>query len=603
VSFNLTLAQKGFLLVAVPLAFELACVGMLFSVWQESRLQAARQMHDREIVAVVNHVLQETIATANLCLLNNVFDDKHFSTLKDQNVAEVQRRLAQLAELVKDDPAQKAYTNRAAVHLQKIVTTTVGFNLITELSAHDKMGTLLQLHAESLKFNQEMTNLLRAQEKDEKAWTEAERASQQTINIILVTLIISSIFLAVGLAVYFNSQAARRLAIVMNSISDLSKGHYGSLPLAGEDEFAVLDKDIHAMAAQLLDATHKERAVVENAQDVIFSINTKGNFTAVNPAAEKVWGFSKDQLLKMTISDLLTHEGGGEVIQKLRDTAVNQKPCTLEVATIGAKKNMVEQTWSVSWSKLEQTLFCVAHDISERKRVEKLKQEFVAMITHDLRTPLASIKAVLEVLAAQDSGLKPEWRDRVNRSAESSARLISLINDLLDLEKMQAGKLEIDLDICLIDDLITSSIEAVASFAEARSVSFNFTRSNLIVEADERRMVQVIINLLSNAVKFSPAQSAVDISSRKSGDFVEVRISDRGRGIPKDKVKEIFSRFAQVSGLDLKDKNQSRENQGTGLGLAICQEIVSAHGGQIGVESQENSGSTFWFRLRAADSE
>jgi len=589
--------------VAVPLAFELACVGMLFGVWQESRNQAARQMHDREIVAVVNHILQQTMSTANLCLLNNVFEDKHFSDQKDQSVAAMQKGLLQLAELVKDDPVQRGYTNRAAVHLQKIIKATQGFNLMLELSSQEKMGTLLQLHAESLKFNEEMTNLLKAQEKDEKAWTEAERASQQSINTILITLIVSSIFLAVGLALYFNSQAARRLAVVMRSIRSLARGHYESLPLAGEDEFAVLDKDIHAMAAQLLEATAKERAIVDNAQDVIFSIDTKGRFTAVNPAAVKAWGYPREQLLTMTISDLLTENKGGEVIQKLRETAANQKPCVLEVVTIGADKGTVEQTWSVSWSKLEQTLFCVAHDISEQKRVEKLKQEFVAMITHDLRTPLASIKAVLEVLESQDSGLRPEWRDRVHRSAESSARLISLINDLLDLEKMQAGRLEIDLDICLIDDLITSSIEAVSSFAEGRGINIHFPKSNLVVEADERRMVQVIVNLLSNAIKFSPPQSRVDVLCRTSGDFVEVRISDKGRGIPQDKLKDVFTRFTQVAGADAKDKSLSRENQGTGLGLAICQEIISAHGGQIGVESQENAGSTFWFRLRAADAD
>ncbi|MBS1992557.1 MAG: PAS domain S-box protein [Cyanobacteria bacterium SZAS LIN-3] len=599
--FKLSLAQKGFLLVAVPLAFELACVGMLFGVWQESRNQAARQMHDREIVAVVNHILQLTMNTATTALFTNVFNDAHLHEEKESIKKELQASFVQLREMVKDDPVQRKLTDRASTHLQKLITASMGFNLMNELSAQEKMGTLLKLNAEIHTFNDTMSELLRAQAKDEKAWIDAQQASQQTINIILLTLIISSISLAVGLAFYFNSQAARRLGVVMSSISSLSQGKYGSLPLAGDDEFARLDRDIHGLAAQLLNATHKERAVLENAQDVIFSIDTRGQFTAVNPAAERVWGYPQAKLLGMTISDLLTQEKGREVIQQLRDTAANQKPCVLEVVTVAADKRLIEQTWSVTWSKLEQTLFCVAHDISERKRIEKMKQEFVAMITHDLRTPLASIKAVLEVLAAQDSGLNPEWRERVNRSAESSARLISLINDLLDLEKMQAGKLEIEPDICIVDDLIASSIAAVASFAEGRNITVDYKNTGLMVEADERRVVQVIVNLLSNAIKFSPQSSQVKVSSTRSADMVEVRVSDQGRGIPQDKLKDVFSRFTQVSDGGSKDKTQSRESQGTGLGLAICQEIISAHGGQIGVESQENAGSTFWFKLPAAD--
>jgi PAS domain S-box-containing protein len=440
-----------------------------------------------------------------------------------------------------------------------------------------------------------MSKMLATQEQRESVLQTAEASSQQTINVILLTLIFTSISLAVGMAIYFNTQAARRLSRVMGNIDSLSAGRHENLPLSGADEFARLDQHIHVMAAKLLEATHKERAVVENALDVIFSINTKGQFTAVNPAAEEIWGYGQATLLKMTISDLLEHENRREVINQLREAAISQKGCTLEAKTTAANGDQIEQLWSASWSKSEQTLFCVAHDIGARKRVERLKQEFVAMITHDLRTPLASIKAMLEVLAGPNSSLSPEWRENVRKSEQSSARLISLINDLLDLDKMQAGKLIIEPDVCLIDDLILSSIEAVQSFADSRKIAVSHQKSGLLVVVDERRLIQVIVNLLSNAIKFSPPDSIVSITTLASGKFVELRVSDHGPGIPTANQTGIFNRFEQVSASDDSVKG------GSGLGLAICQEIIKVHGGQIGVESKEGDGSTFWLRLPSAE--
>jgi PAS domain S-box-containing protein len=591
---NLTLAQKGFLLVAVPLVFELACVSVLFSVWQESRSQTAREMQDRVIVAEINSIMRLTMSTANLALLNDTLPDRSILVEQRQALNEIKGRFRRLDELVKNHPMQQS-VSRASAHLQKLVALTDGFATIAELQNPAKLSFLTSLYKEMHAFHIELTNLLASQEQREQELERSEAAAQQTINIILLTLIISSISLAVGLAFYFNTQAARRLAVVMDSITRLSGGLYGSLPLDGADEFAKLDRDIHAMAAKLLEAARRERAIVENAVDVIFSIDTKGQFTAVNAAGIAMWQYSENEFGNMTVSDLIDVDQRQEVIKLLREAAFNQKPCSIEVTTQAKDGTKIEQLWSVSWSEPEQTLFCVAHDITERNRVEQLKQEFVAMITHDLRSPLTSIKILLSLLSSPESTLTPEWRERVARAEENTTRLIALINDLLDLEKMQAGKLAINQDICLIDEIVKTGINAMQGTAESKKIKISHRGSSLMVLADERRVVQVIVNLLANAIKFSPANSAIDITSLAKENFVEVRVSDTGRGIPADKLESIFTRFEQVSAADSKDKNS------TGLGLAICNEIVKAHGGEIGVESREGQGSTFWFRLRSAE--
>jgi signal transduction histidine kinase len=236
------------------------------------------------------------------------------------------------------------------------------------------------------------------------------------------------------------------------------------------------------------------------------------------------------------------------------------------------------------------------HDVSERHRVEELKQEFVSMITHDLRTPLASIQFTLELLSKKEStNLSEQWINRLASTQGSCTRLIGLINNLLDLEKLRSGKLDLGLEERPLNDIIERSLDSVRGFAEQQKVELQAPHTSAAVLADSERIVQVLVNLLSNAVKFSPSGQTVSVEASPVDSFVEVRVVDHGRGIPASKISEIFDRFAQVSRADAHVKGG-----GSGLGLTICKAIVEGHGGTIGVSSQEGNGSTFWFRIPRA---
>jgi len=168
-----------------------------------------------------------------------------------------------------------------------------------------------------------------------------------------------------------------------------------------------------------------------------------------------------------------------------------------------------------------------------------------------------------------------------------------LINDLLDLEKMRSGKLDLDLDVCDISNVIEQSIASLSTLAEQRDINISFKNSKLFGIADKRRMQQVIVNLLSNAIKFSGDGKPVLIKVSPADGFAEISITDHGRGIPPDKIENIFSRFDQVSKAD--------SLEGSGLGLSIAKTIVEQHGGSIGVTSKPGEGSTFWLKVPLAD--
>lgn len=187
--------------------------------------------------------------------------------------------------------------------------------------------------------------------------------------------------------------------------------------------------------------------------------------------------------------------------------------------------------------------------------------------------------------------LSESGRKKTMIADRSSTRLIALINDLLDIEKLESGMFELHLEHSAVDPIIEKSTEAVKALADGRNIRFVSTPCVLSVYADGDRLVQVLVNLLSNAVKYSPDDSEVAIETRKLDHQVEIRVIDTGRGVPAHMRESIFERFKQV------DISDAKEKKGTGLGLAICKAIVEQHGGSIGVDSEDGKGSEFWFTV------
>jgi signal transduction histidine kinase len=244
-------------------------------------------------------------------------------------------------------------------------------------------------------------------------------------------------------------------------------------------------------------------------------------------------------------------------------------------------------------AELDRTIHRTSEELAE---LEKFKRELTAMVTHELRTPLTSIQGVLTLLRVGALGEIPTLaQDKVQMAEANSQRLIRLINDLLDIEKMEAGKLEITPQANALAPIIDQSIGAVSDFAAQSNITIESDPCQAWVMADSERLVQVVINFLSNAIKYSEKGSVVTVSTRVEANSVELRVTDCGRGIPEDYRQKIFEKFEQVNAQDPRDR------KGTGLGLAICKGIIEQHHGNIGVESEVGKGSSFWFTIPIAE--
>ena len=242
--------------------------------------------------------------------------------------------------------------------------------------------------------------------------------------------------------------------------------------------------------------------------------------------------------------------------------------------------------------RIVRGFFALASDISDRKAIERMKDEFLAVVSHELRTPLTSLHSALKILTTGRLGiLSSDGQQMLEIADENTERLVRLVNNVLDLQRIEAGEVKMEKQACNAADLMTQATEAMQLMAEQHRVKLATQRLESQIWVDSDYIVQALTNLLSNAIKFSSAEGTVWLTAEAQATEVLFRVRDEGQGIPANKLESIFGRFHQV------DSSDSRKKGGTGLGLAICRKIIEQHNGKIWAESTLGQGSIFSFTL------
>lgn len=338
----------------------------------------------------------------------------------------------------------------------------------------------------------------------------------------------------------------------------------------------------------------RTRAIIDTMPLGLLIVTKEGYIESANPQMKRIFGFDQEELLGKNMLGLLDI-----VVEDFRSfLELEYSKAVGEILECRAKRSdgtvfPVEISVRDFFAADGPRYLALLLDVSERWEVERLKREFVSIVSHELRTPLASISASLQMLSAGVLGKLPDKAARSVQTADrNTVRLISLINDILDLQKLESGNLRMVKGPVQVCEVVERSADAVRSFAEQKKIALKVRAdSDAIAYADAERLIQVLVNLLSNATKFSPEDSQIDITAEENSHVITFRVEDRGRGIPEKFRERIFNRFEQV------EQSDDRKKGGTGLGLAICKAIVEQHDGTIGVDSVEGKGSTFWFTV------
>lgn len=600
---SLKLLPKGMLIILVPLACESVFAFSLMHLLNETETANVRLSNSRELIAITDKcwvtIMDITWQLMDLHTIGS--GTKHKAMDIAKNLDPNLKRLHEVA----DTPTQKDNVKAYEKCVREIVRRELTF-----FDAKDDDGleipfiNIVQIKGEIKQSTKALTEIKRRiqaeGDRDLKTYDRAREQASKNLHIALMGFVALNIAVVLGIMLLFMKNIVARISLILDNSRRFGRGEPLVEPLQrdGDDELAELDREFRSMVSAVETANRRERSMIENAADVICSINEFGIFTAVSPAAEPVWGYKPNQLIGQPVATILPHDKQSETLVVLTSVRKSPENGLFENKIAHKDGSVKDMQWSAQWSEKDHTFFCVVHDISDRKAIERLKQDFINMISHDLKTPLTAIRLTLEMVSQGVYGeLNEKGEHRIGVAQDSTNRLLDLINQLLQLEKLEAGQMELHKAPHAVRRLLTSASDSIQSFSEQNIVKLTVDCADtLTAVVDGDRIVQVLINLASNAIKFSPPQSTVTLSAQiVSGDVLRVEVRDEGRGIPEHLRASIFDRFKQV------ERGDAEQKGGTGLGLAICQAIVHAHGGEIGVESVVGKGSTFWFHIPQPD--
>jgi len=443
--------------------------------------------------------------------------------------------------------------------------------------------------------------------------SDTTRTFGDTWKIVLLGLVLALALTAAGVfAAYLVSRPLRSLTSAARKIatgapdqatpdnrhSNAEGGEIGETLRIMKEAVTMRDNSLRSSEAQL-------RAIVDNTLDGLITIDRDSIIRHYNPACEEIFGYTEGEALGRSVTMLMP---SSEVAK--HEVGLDHYLRTGEGTFVGARRELTGRRKSgelidieIAVAQIEiegDVLFSgVIRDITERKRIERLKTEFVSTVTHELRTPLTSIMGSLGLLRAGKVGDLPEKVARmVGLAHDNGKRLTNLINDILDIDRLEAGAIEFTRTTENLRQLVEQEVARLSKEAAVEGVTLDLVDvpADIELDTDRDRLAQVLWNLLSNAVKFSPAGGTVRVRAEMLGDRVRVSVSDAGPGIAESFRARVFQKFAQA------DSSDTRQKGGTGLGLSITKAIVERFGGTIGFDSKVGGGTTFHFEMPALQS-
>lgn len=424
----------------------------------------------------------------------------------------------------------------------------------------------------------------------------------KNIAVIFVTASLLAVGISMVVAILIAHSITQPIGEMREQALRIARGDYSrKVTVHGKDELGQLALTFNQLAEQIeetQDAMESERnrlnSVLSHMSDGVVATDRRGKVITINDMALSLLGISKEAAIGQNILNLLDIEKDYTLRKILEST--EELLIERNESNYGDNKIIrVEFSMIRRESGFISGLVAVMHDVTEQEQNERDRREFVSNVSHELRTPLTSMRSYIETLsegAWQDQEMAPRF---LKITLDETDRMIRMINDLLDLSRMDNNNLKLNIEMVNFNELVNFVLDRfdviIANSEKKYRIVREFTQRPLFVEVDTDRMIQVIDNIMNNAIKYSPDGGKITVRLMETHNNVILSITDQGLGIPKKDISRIFERFYRV------DKARARKQGGTGLGLAISKEVVKALGGTIWATSIENYGSTFYISL------
>ncbi|RZJ72959.1 ATP-binding protein [Flavobacterium sp.] len=439
-----------------------------------------------------------------------------------------------------------------------------------------------------------------------KTKSDMAKNTAETANWVIAIAGCLCFLIAFNLMVNLPNHIANPIRELTESIRQIAKGNYRQrLHFANDGEFGDLARSFNVMAQklqefsdsnlnQLLVEKKRIETLLDNMHDPVIGLDNNGIILSANDEALKIMGLKPVDVIGKPAAEVALRN------DLLKSLIVNEfespKAHPIKIFADGKQSYFERENVEINVIPTGEDEavaignFIILRNITVFKELDFAKTNFIATVSHELKTPIASIKLTLKLLENERTGnLNQDQKHLLESIGDDSSRLLKITGELLEMSQLETGNIQLKIGKCAVADIVSTSVEAVKTQSEQKKialVSQNFDLPE--IRADKDKTSWVLINFLTNAIRYSPGNSTIEISAKSSGNLVRIGVKDFGQGIDRNYQSRIFDRYFRVPGSD---------SSGTGLGLAISREFIEAQGGSVGVESDLGLGSFFWFEL------
>jgi signal transduction histidine kinase len=559
-----SLGDKGLLVLAIPFAVQIILLVTLGAMQRAAEQASSRVETGLHISQSLSSLLQDFIdIRINAAKLRSKYlMSERFMETREHAMDQ----LHTLKAALKDEPENLAVIDTIEAHAKQATQMVMG----SEKSG-DNYGRLSSLDEIAFQIQKDTVALSDLVQKEEALVGRLTEDLKTQGMFYQFTLYGGSLFqvLTLGAAIaFFGYDITRRIRVMQENSVLLAMRKPLSRELGGTDELSQLDRVFHKMAAELDEAAQVENVLTENVRAVFCTLDAKLVFSATNSASLHVFGSGPEELIGTRLASLLPATELELLLPKFERSKTGIAP-PFELQIIKSDGAPTDTLWAIHWSKAESAYVCVVHDNSERKASQRLRERLLAMVTDDLKRPLSKVGGFLKSLQQGEFGaLEGRGETLVVTADGATSQMLTLVNDLLDIEQLEGGTLRVNCEKLEIEKLFSQAVQSATAVAKRAGIELESFAGGQQIIADRDRMMQILINLISNSVKFSPKGSKISLEAHAADDSVEVKVIDRGRGIPPEAVPFIFERFRQTERADATVK------KGVGLGLSITKALV-----------------------------
>jgi PAS domain S-box-containing protein len=331
-----------------------------------------------------------------------------------------------------------------------------------------------------------------------------------------------------------------------------------------------------------------ENLIVDASPALLFCFDPDMRILAANRGVHRLLKYLPEELIGSQLINLVLPEDKEKLVQGMAKARQGEPVSNLQLRALSKHMHAVDLDFSIDWSGSNGLFFAKGEDITYEKTIERSRLEHISTIGHDIKIPLSSVWIALETITEyQSEGLTEQQKTTIMKAETNVERLIGLIDELLEYERSaKSGRLALSYGTAVVAEIVSDAMHSIDAQAQAKNITIETDCDDFTVWADEDKLLRVLINFLSNAIKYSPDQTTVTVTAKKTGDSLRMSVRDRGPGIPDEYKQIVFERYERLP--------STQAIEGKGLGLSICKTIVESHGGLIGIDSPAGGGAEFW---------